>query len=112
MYGRKRQVIPKEAEMKREAIEKRQADGHMASAIREKAEAFFGTPYVECHGWRRVTVGGAKKIESMEKERVVVLLDRGKLAICGAELICVSFRNGSLTVVGAIDSVGKWGKER
>ena len=96
--------------MKRETKEKRHLYGRVAK-VREKTEAFLGAPYVECRGWRRVTVGGAKKIESMAKERVVVLLDRGALVICGAELICVSFRNGSLTVEGAIDSVGKWRRD-
>lgn len=76
--------------------------------VAEQAEALFGMPYIECHGWRRVTVGGAKKIESMSKERIVVLLERGKLAILGEELICVSFRAGSLVVEGRVDSVGKW----
>ena len=76
--------------------------------VAEKAEALFGIPYIECRGWRRVTVGGAKKIESMSKERIVVLLDRGSLAILGEELICISFRGGSLTVEGSIESVGKW----
>ena len=103
--------MPKEAELKREARAKRQRLWRVTGAVREKAAALFGDPYIECRGWRRVTVGGARKIESMSKERVVVLLGRGRLAICGKELICVSFRGGSLTVEGEIDSVGRWRQE-
>ncbi len=97
--------------MKRETKEKHPPFGRVRRAVREKTDGLFGDPYIECHGWRRITIGGAKRIESMSKERVVVLLDQGHLAVCGGELICVSFQSGSLTVEGAIDSVGKWRQE-
>ena len=97
--------------MKREKKEKRTRLGRMKRTVSETAEALFGEPYLECHGWRRITVGGATRIGSMSKERVVVLLRRGRLVICGEDLICVSFRSGSLTVEGTIDSVGKWRQE-
>ncbi len=99
--------MPRKGVFKTEKAEKRSPIGR----IRERAEAFFGMPYVECRGFRSVTVEGAQKIESMTQECVVVLLDRGRLAVCGENLICASFRNGCLTVDGEIDSVGKWRRE-
>ena len=99
--------MPGRGALKKEKTERRSSVGR----IRGKAEAFFGIPYIECRGFRSVTVEGAKKIESMTRECVVVLLDRGHLAVCGEDLICTSFRNGCLTVDGAIDSVGKWRHE-
>ena len=96
--------MPRKGVSKKEKNKKRSSIGR----IRENAEAFFGMPYIECRGFRSVTVEGAKKIETMTRECVVVLLDRGRLAVSGEDLICSSFRNGCLTVDGAIDSVGKW----
>lgn len=79
----------------------------LGGAVRARVDAFFGDPYVECRGWRQVTVGGARRIELLTKERIVVRLDKGFLSVCGRELICTAFRNGSLCVEGEIDSVGR-----
>ena len=79
--------------------------------VREKIDACFGEPSIECRGWRSVTVGGAKKIEVLTGERVVVRLTGERLVIEGRELLCVSFNNGCLVVGGEIESVGRWRRE-
>lgn len=65
---------------------------------------FCGTT-VLWQGRNRLTVEGAEKIGFLSPERILVLLKKDSLSVCGKGLMCLSFRGKVLVIGGRIDSL-------
>ncbi|MBO5305893.1 MAG: YabP/YqfC family sporulation protein [Clostridia bacterium] len=73
--------------------------------VGETSGELFGEPLVEWRGKGRVTVSGAKRIGFFSEERIMVLLARERLWVCGRSLMCLSFQNETLVIGGRICSI-------
>lgn len=71
----------------------------------------FGGATVLWQGRNRLTVEGAKKIGFLSSERILVLLDKDSLSVCGKRLMCLSFQGKVLVIGGRIDSIS-YGEEK
>ncbi len=91
--------------MKKEKSEKVPLLRRLGNMVREESGNFFGDPLIEWRGRGRLTVGGAQKIGSFSAERILVLLAKEKLIVCGRGLVCLSFQNETLVIGGKIHSV-------
>ena len=74
-----------------------------------QSTVFCGTT-VFWQGRNRLTVEGAEKIGLLSPERILVLLKRDSLSVCGKGLMCLSFRGKVLVIGGRIDSLS-YGEE-
>ena len=90
-----------------EAALKKQKKTIDVCSAREKPwqSVIFGGNTVLWQGRNRLTVEGADKIGYLSPERIVVLLGKDSLSVCGKKLMCLSFRDDVLVIGGRIDSL-------
>ena len=69
------------------------------------ADTIAAGSLVEIRGRNRAEVSGVRKIASYTTERVVLVIRRGTVAVCGEGLTCVFYRSGEAAVEGNISSV-------
>ena len=69
------------------------------------ASGISGELFGEWRGRGRVTVGGAKRIGFFSEDKILVLLAKERLWVCGRRLMCLSFQNEVLAIGGEICSV-------
>ncbi len=91
--------------MKQEKAEKVPLLKRLAGRTGEISGDLFGEPLVEWRGKGRVTVSGAKKIGFFSEDRILVLLAKERLWVCGRSLMCISFQSEVLVIGGKICSV-------
>ncbi len=89
---------------RKERLAQKESDGMRQSVV-------FGGTTVLWQGRNRLTVEGAEKIGFLSSERILVLLDKDSLSVCGKRLMCLSFQGKVLVIGGRIDSLS-YGEEK
>jgi hypothetical protein len=92
------------------ALKKQRKESSVQADCGVRQSAFFYGPEILWQGRNRVTVDGAEKIGFLSQERIVVLLKKESLSVCGKGLMCLSFRGKVLVIGGRIDSLS-YGEE-
>lgn len=98
--------------MKQKKTEKVSFWGKLMGGASGISNELFGEPFVEWRGRGRVTVGGAKRIGFFSEDKILVLLAKERLWVCGRRLMCLSFQNEVLVIGGEICSVAYEEDER